>query len=406
MDDIEVEGLEARVTQYESFDRTYSGPGSFGVRVNPSGRKSFFLIYNINGRRKRTTLGRFPDIGIEEARLQAHRLSESLRAGKDPGIEIRLWKVPSTFSEVSVSFFNELGSKGRSEKTITEYTRIMEAECLPVWGDRLIGSIRQSDIIFLLDRIAGLRNSPVMARRVYGLLSTFFKFAVSKALIESSPLPEGYLEHSKAESSAERIIETEFAKDIFSLLRVEESQIALIYQLLIVTGQKPSEVCQMKWSDLQLSLWQVYDGENIGKRLHQITIPPIMVKALEDHRRNIHPESEYVFPSPRKSSVPYISNIRKYALKICEVKGISPFTPADLRRSFPNWLLSQGVRPDVIERILNRNPGNTHLKGYYRNLNYEEDIKRALAKWARYLSEGLKRKDDPEGGAKVVPLFG
>ena len=155
MDDIEVEGLATRDAQYESFDRSYSGPGSFGVRVNPTGKKSFFLIYNFNGRRKRTTLGRFPNIGIEEARLQAQRFSESLRVGTDPGVEKRLWKVPSSFAEVSASFFSDLGSRGRSEKTIAEYTRIIEAECLPVWGDRLIGSIRQSDIIFLLDRIAG-----------------------------------------------------------------------------------------------------------------------------------------------------------------------------------------------------------------------------------------------------------
>ena len=45
-------------------------PG-FGVRVAPSGTKSFVLLYRQNGRARRMTLGRYPALSLADARQMA-----------------------------------------------------------------------------------------------------------------------------------------------------------------------------------------------------------------------------------------------------------------------------------------------------------------------------------------------
>ncbi len=53
----------------EHWDQSF--PGSFGVRVMKSGRKTFVLMYRTGGRRRRMKLGTYPALGLAKARQQA-----------------------------------------------------------------------------------------------------------------------------------------------------------------------------------------------------------------------------------------------------------------------------------------------------------------------------------------------
>ena len=60
---------------------------SFGLRISKSGTKSFFVTTRVYGRLKRITLGRWPALGLADARAQAGTILEQARSGLDP-IEI------------------------------------------------------------------------------------------------------------------------------------------------------------------------------------------------------------------------------------------------------------------------------------------------------------------------------
>src|SRR5260370_1733207 len=58
-------------------------PG-FGVRITANSVISFVLDYRINERKRRYTIGRYPDLNAAAAREEAIQLRGALRTGEDP----------------------------------------------------------------------------------------------------------------------------------------------------------------------------------------------------------------------------------------------------------------------------------------------------------------------------------
>ncbi len=58
-------------------------PG-FGIRVTPTGVKSFIIQKRIKGKDKRITVGRFGALTVEQARKQAQKLIGQIATGGDP----------------------------------------------------------------------------------------------------------------------------------------------------------------------------------------------------------------------------------------------------------------------------------------------------------------------------------
>ena len=54
------------------------------LRVTDKGTKSFIVYRWVDGRALKRTIGRYPDVTIEQARVQAQQLNSQLALGEDP----------------------------------------------------------------------------------------------------------------------------------------------------------------------------------------------------------------------------------------------------------------------------------------------------------------------------------
>ena len=74
-----VKGLKPKNNPYRLFEK--GSDKGFGIQVTPSGTKSFFLQYALNGRRKYLNLGRYPSTSLSDARNKARVNREHILNG-------------------------------------------------------------------------------------------------------------------------------------------------------------------------------------------------------------------------------------------------------------------------------------------------------------------------------------
>src|SRR5262245_41826798 len=74
-----IAGLRPKSQRYEVW-----GGSGFGIRVSPSGARSWVLVYHFGGRSRRMTLGSYPAMGLADAHIKLAQARKLLQNGVDP----------------------------------------------------------------------------------------------------------------------------------------------------------------------------------------------------------------------------------------------------------------------------------------------------------------------------------
>src|SRR6185295_19103921 len=133
-------------------------PG-FGVRLEPSGRKTFVARYRAGGGRtgklRQATIGRYGTLTVDQARMKAKKLLGAAAGGGDPvGDQQRARQAGITVGQLVDWYLREagtgrlLGKRGRPIKASTLDTDRMriEAHVRPLLGTRAVHSLTVRDI--------------------------------------------------------------------------------------------------------------------------------------------------------------------------------------------------------------------------------------------------------------------
>jgi hypothetical protein len=97
LDHLTINNLKPRETPYLLWDVRTQG---LAVRVEPSGFKSYKMIYRFAGRTRWYNIGPFPKIKLGEARAIAGDITSQVAAGKDPQKEKLEKRGEGTFREL------------------------------------------------------------------------------------------------------------------------------------------------------------------------------------------------------------------------------------------------------------------------------------------------------------------
>src|SRR5262245_9860368 len=112
LNDRTVKSLKAKTDIYDEWDPLLPG---FGVRVSPSGRKTFILVSRYGGSKNptRRALGTYGELTLEQARAKARKWLALIEQGKDPQIEeerlraAEQRKRANTFASVAEDFIKD-----------------------------------------------------------------------------------------------------------------------------------------------------------------------------------------------------------------------------------------------------------------------------------------------------------
>ena len=86
---------------HQPFVQRPQTPPSLGLRVAPSGRKTWFVMYRAHGRLRRYTLGTYPAMSLADARQRATDARHSVAHGGDPAAQRQAVRHAPTVAEMA-----------------------------------------------------------------------------------------------------------------------------------------------------------------------------------------------------------------------------------------------------------------------------------------------------------------
>jgi len=265
------------------------------LRITASGVKTFSLYRRIKGGQpERVTLGRFPEMTVEQARKLAARVNSEIEEGSNPAEVKRAHKGEPTFAEFFKEYGERYGVKKKSWRDDQQrYRDYLEK---PLAAKKLSAITRESigRILSDMDR-AGKAGATVNAVRA--LASGIFGKAIEWSYLSENPV-KGI--KTRKTIKRDRFLQADELPRFFSAVAAEPNESIRDYFLLsLLTGARRANVLDMRWNQISLAegIWRIPDTKNGTPQ--NVTLSPEALAILEGRKESA--EGAFVFPGSGKS---------------------------------------------------------------------------------------------------------
>jgi integrase len=155
---------------------------------------------------------------------------------------------------VTARFISQHAKRNLKAGTAKEVERLLQKEIVSLWLGRRLAQITRADIHAVLDSIVE-RGSPIQANRTLAAFRTMCRWAVERGLIDANPCTG--IRAPSAETARDRVLSDDELKAVWQAAEALDQPYREFVQLLILTGQRRSEVAEMRWSEINLDagLW-------------------------------------------------------------------------------------------------------------------------------------------------------
>lgn len=389
------------VTQAEGrvdyFDRKGLGEGRYlGLRVSEKTKTWFVMYKNRAGTLKRLSLGRYPTLGLADAREEADRQLRTILGGEDPAQKRRDHKEARTFHELAEAFIaRQRSGEGRQRGPAKSWPRqeaILQREFIPHWGDLKARDVTRDDVIELVEAIAK-RGSPVAANRALEVVRAMYYWALERPKREGWLLeynPAHRVKKPGAENTRDRTLQDAELRALWRGLDTVRftAPIRLALKLVLVTAQRKGEVIGAAKGefDLEAGWWTIPGGRTKNRHTHRVPLSPLAQELISESWA-LSGGSPYLFPSPRCDK-PILASAVDYAVRRNRDHfGIAHWIPHDLRRSAASRMASAGTPRLVIGKVLNH--VDSSVTATYDRHSYDVEKREALEAWAQTLGAVL-----------------
>jgi integrase len=371
-------------------------PG-LGLRITAGGARSFVLDYRIHGRKRRFTIGRYPEWTATAARDRALELRRGIREGIDPLEAREQDRAEPTMNELATAYM-DYALVHKRPGSVRNDKGILANIVLPRLGSLRLTAITRQDI----ERLhAELRPTKYHANRLLALLSKMFNLAIERKWVAANPVKgiSRFREHRRERwLSAE-----EMQRFIEALDSYHDQSAADALRLLLLTGSREQEALSADWSqfDLTRGVWTKPAHATKEKRTEHV---PLSAPALELLRRmNSRNTTSPLF---RGKNGPRVT-IRKPFIAICRAAGLcdeytikgkrgrplTRYRPTlrihDLRHSFGSHLVSSGVSLEIVGKLLGHTQAATTKR--YAHLQ-DEALRDATNRFGEIFKAASKEK--------------
>lgn len=384
------------------------------LRVTAHGVRTLAAIYRVSGeggvsdggrvlagKQHRITLGRWPALKLTDARDRTREILTTAKAGRDPR-KVTAATVSArrdnTFSAVLARHIAQDASRTISSWRNVE--RVLRLHVTPKFGDLPVDEIRRADVHHLLDELV-TAGKVGTAREVRKHLSKLFNWAADRELIPSNPIYALKRTDLISRHEAGRALTDVELKAVWLAAEEMRYPFGVLFQLLILTGQRRSEWGEAKRSEVNedFTALELSRERFKGRRVH---IVPIVgaASALIERLPVWAGIQDYFLFSTQAGHVPVAGYSQAKAkldqralVQLRRLLGddkakLKPYRVHDFRVTCETRLAHLGFGQDVRDAILGHaKPG---LQRTYNKYDYMEEKRAALEAYSRHLMEVVK----------------
>jgi integrase len=380
-------------TDAYAFDDECTG---LSIRLQGDARR-WVVWYQVNGDRRKITLGAVAGLLLKEARIKAGRIVADARDGKDALKDRAAAKARAadTFGDLMQIYLKERAEPKQRPRTLAETRRYLEQRWKPL-HERPLSTVTSADIDERVHEILRDHGAPSAVKaRTY--LNMAFSWAIKqpRLRVTSNPVvgttpPDFDVENGRALRPVELVAIWKACEG--------RGEFGTIVRLLMLTGARRSEVAALPWTELDLdqAIWRL--PAERGQSEHEVPLPR-QTMALIEGRQQV---GTYVFGRHGRSPFSGFSRA-KASLDRALGQAVEPWSLHDLRTSMVTHSADKELAPPhVIEAAINHLGGHrAGVAGLYNQAKYREPKRTALQAWADWL-EALVEGREP--GGNVVAL--
>ncbi|NNE82648.1 MAG: integrase family protein, partial [Alphaproteobacteria bacterium] len=348
------------------------------LQVEPSGAKSWYACYRRNGRPRWFRLGSVGGLSLSGAREAVRMLNAKLTLDSsfDPQAEKIASRTAGTVADIVDRYVSGHLEKLKSGEQ-AEY--LLRRFVVPKIGKLVAAEVQPSDIRTLLKTIP----SQSIRHQLLANISGLWNWSIRNDLLPSSMNPATGIEQRKP-TARERVLSDAELPMFFHAFDGASLIAGRALRIILYTGQRPGEVRQMRWQDLEFGRHQFTDdksntyasdgawwtlqgrpsedgtwpGTKNGQS-HRVWLSKPALRIIEelDEERSTARGSPFVFPG--RAGHPFMSldaSMRQICTALDIVKP-DKVTPHDLRRTHGTTTTSLGFSRDQMNRIQNHKEG-------------------------------------------------
>ena len=334
--DANVAKLTPSAREYTVWDTRHSG---LGVRVRPSGHRSFVYCRQGEVDTRRITLGPTGLTNVRDARRQCVAIDVGARSDlEERGATLTFGEFVAGPGRVCLD---------RCKPSTQKADRwALKARLVPSFGSRPLDRITRAHVTRWFDEYS--RTAPGGANHVLDLLRRILNHAVACGHLQTNPT-RGVKPNPRRKLtrflSHEEVRRLHHALDHCAARQPTCTPQADIIRLLLLTGCRKSEIVTLRWQDVDGDTLNLADAKT-GPRQVFLNAPARTILGRQPRAGNAH-----VFPSPSRPGRPLSGDLKLWR-SVRREAGIEDVRLHDLRHTFASHAVLRGIPLPVVSRLL------------------------------------------------------